>query len=378
VSDVHLGTPAGNPSCKVKDPSARLTRNPSLVTCEACQSRALAVIEKSSALLPLEQARKILAGCVRLDEAKEIRDKAEAIRAYLRQQRASGEAQNDAAEIKLRAERRLGELLEPEKEKRGGQSGRGRTLPDGVSRSQSSRWQDVARVPEEKFEAFIAETRAEGGEVTTTGLRREHVAKQKHEARIAKLGEIARGNKPLPVGQTASRYPVIYADPPWKHDKGTIDPSREIENQYPTMELEAICGLKVAELATDDAVLFLWVPNPLLPEGFAVLKAWGFTYKTNLAWDKEIVGTGYWVRGQHELLIVATRGNPPPPPPDARPSSVIRVRRSEVHSEKPEEAYARIEQMFPTLPKIELFAREVRPGFDRWGNQAPGVLEATG
>jgi hypothetical protein len=113
-------------------------------------------------MLPIEQARQILAECMRVDEAKDIRDKAEAMRAYLRQQRASGEAQNDAAEIKLRAERRLGELLEPETEKRGGPKSRGVTLPSGINRSQSAKWQDVARVPEEKFEGFIRETRARG------------------------------------------------------------------------------------------------------------------------------------------------------------------------------------------------------------------------
>lgn len=375
---VHLSTPSGNPACKTKEPGARLTSDPRLVTCKehSCATKALVVAERRGVLMPVEQARKLLAECMEVDPARQIRDQAEAVRVYLRQQRASTEAQNNAAEIKLRAERRLGELLDPNEEKRGGSKSRGASLPDGISHSQSSRWQEVARVSPENFEGYIAETRAKGGEITTSGLRREHVTELRRMARVEKLAEIAKGNKPLPAGATAQRYPVIYADPPWKHDQGTTDPSRVVSNHYPPMDLEKICALKVAELATDDAVLFMWATNPLLLEALQVLKAWGFAYKSNFSWDKEIAGTGYWNRSQHELLLIATRGTPPLPPTDARVPSVQRFRRGE-HSKKPDAFYDLIERMYPELPRIELFAREGRAGFAAWGNQAPGVLEGT-
>jgi len=101
---------------------------------------------------------------------------------------------------------------------------------------------------------------------------------------------------------------------------------------------------------------------------FDVLDAWGFEYQSGLAWDKEIPGLGYWVRGQHELLLLATKGKPPLPATENVPSSVMRERRRE-HSRKPEVSYAIIEGMFPDLPKLELFARQKRTGWDVWGNE---------
>jgi len=84
---------------------------------------------------------------------------------------------------------------------------------------------------------------------------------------------------------------------------------------------------------------------------------------------------GYFVRQQHELLLIAKRGEPSMPPPNGRPSSIIESARGE-HSEKPAEAYALIERMYPDLPKIELFARNARDGWACWGNEAPAVAES--
>jgi N6-adenosine-specific RNA methylase IME4 len=117
-------------------------------------------------------------------------------------------------------------------------------------------------------------------------------------------------------------------------------------------------------------VLFLWTTSPHLHEAFEVLGAWGFEYVSNVAWLKDKIGLGYWVRNQHELLLIARRGDMPTPPPANRPSSVINAPRRE-HSRKPDEAYALIERMYPTLPKIELFARSAREGWAAWGNEAP-------
>jgi N6-adenosine-specific RNA methylase IME4 len=136
------------------------------------------------------------------------------------------------------------------------------------------------------------------------------------------------------------------------------------------MPLADICALPVGNSATQDAVLFMWAVSPLLPQGFEVLRAWGFEYVAEFIWDKEKIGLGSWVRGQHEHLLIARRGNMPCPLPANRPASIIRARRRE-HSRKPDEAYELIERMYPDLPKIELFAREARPGWACWGNQAP-------
>lgn len=100
------------------------------------------------------------------------------------------------------------------------------------------------------------------------------------------------------------KYEVIYADPPWRYDFSKSN-SREIENQYPTMSVDEICSLKVP--TADNAVLYLWATAPKLLEALRVMDAWGFEYKTNAVWDKQIIGMGYWFRGQHELLLVVEK-----------------------------------------------------------------------
>lgn len=168
-----------------------------------------------------------------------------------------------------------------------------------------------------------------------------------------------------------STYSVIYADPPWRYDFSKSD-SREIENQYPTMTVEEICALKIP--ANENAVLYLWATAPKLLEALAVIKAWGFVYKTNAIWDKEIVGMGYWFRGQHELLLVGTKGKFSPPEQSLRISSVIKERRSK-HSKKPSAVRDFIMAWFPDASKVELFARQATPGWDTWGNEVENNVE---
>lgn len=192
------------------------------------------------------------------------------------------------------------------------------------------------------------------------------------EERLDKIAEISRGNAGL---TTEIRYPIIYADPPWRYENPPMGgTNRSIENHYPTMTLEEICALPVADLATDDAMLYLWATAPKLAECMQVITAWGFEYRTNLVWDKEVIGMGYHARNQHEILLVAKRGNIPPPEAGKQPSSVHRERRGE-HSAKPDFYYEMIEGAYPQLPKIELFCRSPRDGWAVWGNQS-GVADA--
>lgn len=186
--------------------------------------------------------------------------------------------------------------------------------------------------------------------------------------RVENLAEIAKGNAPLPDGQSAALYPVIYADPPWRYEHAESS-TREIENHYPTMDLDSICALKVADLATPDAILFLWATSPKLAEAMRVVESWGFTYRTCAVWVKDKIGMGYYYRQRHELLLVATRGAMPAPPPSARPDSVLEFPLG-AHSAKPAEAAEQIEAMYPGLPKLELFCRSPRDGWSVWGNQA--------
>jgi N6-adenosine-specific RNA methylase IME4 len=167
---------------------------------------------------------------------------------------------------------------------------------------------------------------------------------------------------PLPEGP----FQLILADPPWTF--GTPDSGFAPEQHYPTMATAEIKSMTVP--AAEDCVIFLWAVNCLLLDALEVVRAWGFEYRNNMAWVKNGIGPGVWLRQRHELLLIATRGHVPPPDPQERVDSVIEAPRSR-HSEKPDQAYARIEAMYPQRSKLELFARTSRPGWTSWGNQTP-------
>ena len=169
----------------------------------------------------------------------------------------------------------------------------------------------------------------------------------------------------LPEG----KFGLIYADPPWRYDFAE-DEDRAIENHYPTMSVGELEALPVADLAAADCLLWLWTTSPKLREALRLIEAWGFEYKTSLVWVKDKIGMGYYARQQHELLLVAKRGNPPAPAPADRPPSVIWAPRT-THSAKPAEVYAMLERLYPEVAKVELFARTRRPGWAVWGNEAP-------
>jgi N6-adenosine-specific RNA methylase IME4 len=192
-------------------------------------------------------------------------------------------------------------------------------------------------------------------------------AAQKRAERIQRVIELSNQNAPLPEDR---RYPVILADPPWAFEAYGKETGldRSAEAHYPTMSTDSICAMPVADIATPDAVLFLWATAPHLLKAIEVMRAWGFEYRTGAVWDKEVMGMGYYFRVQHELLLVGKRGALPVPLPANRPRSVIRGGRRE-HSRKPDEVYGIIERMYPELPKIELFARQAREGWAMWGNE---------
>jgi N6-adenosine-specific RNA methylase IME4 len=160
-------------------------------------------------------------------------------------------------------------------------------------------------------------------------------------------------------------FDVLYADPPWRYEFAETD-NRAIENHYPTMDLQGICDLKPPVL--ENAVLFMWATATKIDEALAVIEAWGFDYKTSMVWVKDKIGMGYYVRNQHELLLIAKRGEIPVPAPDCRPSSVVEAPRVE-HSRKPDEFYELIETMYPGRVYGEMFARRRRAGWGSWGNQ---------
>jgi N6-adenosine-specific RNA methylase IME4 len=171
-------------------------------------------------------------------------------------------------------------------------------------------------------------------------------------------------------------FGVLYADPPWRYNfPGT---RAEATKDYPTMSIADLCALRPS--VADDAVLFLWAITQSLPDALRVLEAWGFKYKSSAVWDKGIPATGYWWRGQHELLLVGVRGQAKPPPPELRKPSVLRHPRGP-HSAKPDVVREWIGAWYPAERKLEMFARpwtDLWPkhdGWDTWGNEMANDVE---
>ncbi len=167
------------------------------------------------------------------------------------------------------------------------------------------------------------------------------------------------------------KYQIIYADPPWRYDFSNTK-NREIENHYATLTLNDIKALDVP--CDTNCILYLWATAPKLLEALEVMKAWGFTYKTQAIWDKGMIGMGYWWRGQHEILMVGVKGKMSPPEQSRRESSIYNEKRTR-HSKKPKHYKEFISRAYPDLNKIELFAREKTPGWDVWGNEVDSDIE---
>lgn len=228
---------------------------------------------------------------------------------------------------------------------------------------------DVSELPAEEQAEVVARGEKEIL-AAAKGIRAKRSEVRRQE-RVANIVEISKGNVEL---GTDAKYPVIYADPPWRYENPPMGGgNRSIENHYPTMDLAEICALPVADLAADDAILYLWATAPKLAECMQVVEAWGFEYRTCFVWVKDKIGMGYHARNQHELLLVCKRGEIPPPPVEARKSSVVTGSRTE-HSVKPVEFYELIESMYPEMPKVELFCREARQGWSVWGNQVESTI----
>lgn len=176
----------------------------------------------------------------------------------------------------------------------------------------------------------------------------------------------------------SQRFSTILADPPWQFQNrtGKVAPEHHRLNRYATLTLAEIAALPVAKIVKEPAHLYLWVPNALLPDGLAVLAAWGFTYKSNVVWHKvrkdggpDGRGVGFYFRNTTELILFGVRGSSARTlAAGRRQVNIIRSMKRE-HSRKPEEQYAIIESCSPG-PFLELFARGPRPLWTVWGDQS--------
>lgn len=331
----------------------------------------------------LARARADLAEAKTIDEVRLIRDQAALLQGYAKKQRWCLEMQNDVAEIKVRAERRAGEMLAEMAKDVGGrppktycnvQQVSTSTLTDlGIERTQSHRWQTIASLPDETFEAHVSRVKASAtGELTSAGvlklakqLRAQQPSDPGHEPPpgddggprvVASLSELVSAGR---------KFRTVYADPPWRYgNQGTRSATG---NHYGTMTVDEICAEPVAALVGDDAHLHLWTTNAFLFDARRVIEAWGFEYKSCFVWVKPQMGIGNYWRVSHEFLLFGLRGATPFLSRDEM--SWAALNRSE-HSAKPDAVRHKVEKVSPG-PYLEMYGRQYTPGspWTVYGNQ---------
>ncbi|MCH7577403.1 MAG: ParB N-terminal domain-containing protein [Chloroflexi bacterium] len=202
-------------------------------------------------------------------------------------------------------------------------------------------------------------------------------AKDEHPAifeRMEESGKVDGAYRELKRQQTwkektalappSGTYRTIVIDPPWRYTKQSNADDHRAALPYPDMSTEELAELAIP--AAEDCFLWLWTTNAFMHDAFHLLGAWGFTYRTMLTWAKDRWGTGDWLRGQTEHCLLATRGVLRLQAANA--STLLAAKRG-AHSEKPVAFYELVERLCPE-PRINMFARSGREGWEAWGNEA--------
>ncbi|WP_282076328.1 MT-A70 family methyltransferase [Epibacterium ulvae] len=168
------------------------------------------------------------------------------------------------------------------------------------------------------------------------------------------------------------QYGLIMADPPWSYKNWSAKGDhKNASAQYDCMDLEAIKAMPVGDLAARDCLLWLWATNPMLDQAFDLMSARGFQFKTAGHWSKktkhgkQAFGTGYILRCAGEPFLIGTIGKPK----TARNVRSVIEGLIREHSRKPDEAFAEAEKLCGNVPRLELFSRQERPGWDAFGNE---------
>lgn len=254
---------------------------------------------------------------------------------------------------------------------------RGTRHDKGVTLDQLKRL-ETAQAQEQYARELIAADKAIAAESKQI---RTAIQASNRESRIRLVGLIAETGRKSGGDLPRRAYAIGYADPPWEQEAWSDVTGQDKGLKYPSMSVDEIKALCAGDKSpfTPDAVLFLWVTANRVPDGIAVLEAWGFEYVTCMAWDKVHIGMGRWVRDRHELLLIGKRGKISlAPEMGTQPESLYPEPKTE-HSRKPTWFAAQIERQWPSLRKIELFQRrdslvegDIRLNgmWDFWGNQS--------
>jgi N6-adenosine-specific RNA methylase IME4 len=329
------------------------------------------VVESSTSMIKLDGAVKALAEASTLEDVKHIADVAEAAKTYAKAARLGLKAQNKAAEIHLRAQRKAGEMLASMEKNKGGRPDEtgnivlpvSPSLKDlGIDKMQSSRWQRIASLSEDEFEAHLDDIRQSNREITTASV----LALGRGTSNITRNSN--HGGSPTIDGQwqalidAGTRFGTIYADPPWVNGhRGT------------SMTVNQLCALPVELIAADDAHLHLWTTDAHLFEAKQVIDAWGFDYAGCFVWIKPEANVGNHWQVSHEFLLLGVRGSCSFL--DGSLTSWGEIEPAH-DGRKPEAVRQLIERASPE-PRIELFANQAASGWTVWdrvdSNVAHGV-----
>ena len=183
-------------------------------------------------------------------------------------------------------------------------------------------------------------------------------------------------NVPTTIQLPSGKFGSILIDPPWQFSNktGKVGPEHKRLRRYETMSFDEIAALSIGDIALPKSHLYLWSPNALLAEALAIMKGWGFTYKTNIVWYKvrkdggpDGRGVGFYFRNVTELLLFGIKGKMRTLDPGRRQVNIL-ISRKEEHSKKPDSVYDLIERCSPG-PYCELFSRQRMAGWTHWGNE---------
>jgi N6-adenosine-specific RNA methylase IME4 len=343
-------------------------------------------IRDAGTLVLYERACAAIAAAKNIDEAKHILDASVAMRAYAKQAR-NRDLEANAVEIRMRATRRLDEMRQAQAATVGLNSGslrrgvnntprdlRPTLASQGIDKNLAKAARTLGAMDDAAFERKIVEARASAGRVFRRAVREVEIAQEREErrAQTAQGGSVADLHALIASGYRAG---TIAVDPPWPFEQYSERAAHAVQDHYDTMTLDEIKALPVRALAADDCALFMWATWPKMPIWNEVIEAWGFRF-SGLAFDWVKLnadgkglhwGNGYNTRQNPEPCILAKRGNPLRL--DEGVHSVIMAPVGE-HSEKPDEAYARMERLYPG-PRLELFARRERDRWKTWGDELP-------
>lgn len=339
-------------------------------------------------LIRYDAACKAISACVRVDEAKAIRDEALRLQAYARQAK-NKQMEADCLEVKMKATRRLHELIEAQKVLVGLSKG-GRPSKTGFSKNPVSltdagidkniahQARTLGRLTDKQFDAVVKEARDSVNRVVRSAIRVGNIEYARSSRRPRTDGGSFRDIKQMI--REGRKFSVIYADPPWDYKtysgKGR---ERSADRHYSTMDLDEIKALPIWELAGQDCALFCWVTWPFMHIGLDIIKTWGFHYSTAaFVWVKQnknghgiFAGMGHYTQSNSEACIIATKGSPLRLHKDVKQIVSAPV---STHSAKPEEVRRRIERLFDG-PYLELFGRKLIDGWTVWGDEVPFEIQ---